>query len=78
MCAKRNYEDLNKIYAEFRGDDNFHMVCITVDPDYDTVERLTEYAGALEADSKNWWFLTGEREELRSYLTDEMKFLKME
>ena len=32
-CAKRNYTDLLKIYAEFKDDPNFHMVCISVDPE---------------------------------------------
>ncbi|NNM28687.1 MAG: redoxin domain-containing protein [Akkermansiaceae bacterium] len=78
QCAKRNYEDLSKIYDEFGGEDGFHMVCITVDPEYDTVERLGEYSGALNADSENWWFLTGDRDTVRRYLVDEMKFLEME
>lgn len=78
MCAKRNYEDLSRIYEQFGGDEGFHMVCITVDPDYDSVERLEEYAEALGADSGSWWFLTGERDEIRRYLVEEMKFLKME
>ena len=77
-CAKRNYEDLAKIYDEFGGQDGFHMVCITVDPEYDTVERLEEYAAALDAKADDWWFLTGETETLRNYLVDEMKFLEME
>lgn len=75
QCAKRNYTDLLKIYAEFKDDPNFHMVCITVDPETDGVEELQAYAEALEADSSNWWFLTGSQEELHRYLTEEMKFL---
>lgn len=75
QCAKRNYTDLLKIYAEFKDDPNFHMVCISVDPETDGVEELQAYAEALDADSSSWWFLTGEKEELHGYLTDEMKFL---
>ena len=51
QCAKRNYNDLIKLYAKFRDHPNFHMVCITVDPDTDGVEQLQAYAEALEADS---------------------------
>lgn len=75
QCAKRNYNDLIKLYAEFRDEPNFHMVCITVDPDTDGVEQLQAYAEALEADASNWWFLTGPREELHGYMLREMKFL---
>lgn len=75
QCAKRNYVDLMKLYAEFRDNPNFHMVCITVDPETDGVEELQEYAEALDADASNWWFLTGSREELRAYMRHEMKFM---
>jgi cytochrome oxidase Cu insertion factor (SCO1/SenC/PrrC family) len=75
QCAKRNYTDLLKLYAEFKDDPNFHMVCISIDPETDGVEELQAYAEALEADSANWWFLTGPKDELHSYLRNEMKFL---
>jgi cytochrome oxidase Cu insertion factor (SCO1/SenC/PrrC family) len=75
QCAKRNYEDVTKLYAAFRDDPNFHLVCITVDPDTDGVEELQAYAEALDADSSNWWFLTGSREELHAYMGQELKFM---
>jgi len=75
QCAKRNYADLTKLYAEFRDNPNFHMVCITVDPETDGVEELREYAEALDADAANWWFLTGSREDLHAYMRHEMKFM---
>ncbi|MEO8614371.1 MAG: SCO family protein, partial [Luteolibacter sp.] len=31
-CAVRNGEELRKIYDEFKGDPDFHMTCISVDP----------------------------------------------
>jgi len=74
-CAVRNGSDLREIYDEFKGDPGFHMVCITVDPEADTVEKIGEYASALGADVSNWWFLTGERGQLHRYLTNELKFL---
>jgi cytochrome oxidase Cu insertion factor (SCO1/SenC/PrrC family) len=75
QCAKRNYEDVTKLYAAFRDDPNFHLVCITIDPDTDGVEELQAYAEALDADSSNWWFLTGPREELHAYMGQELKFM---
>ena len=75
QCAKRNYNDLLKLYAEFKDDPNFHMVCITVDPDTDGVEELQAYAEALEVDTANWWFLTGPKEEIHGYLRHQMKFM---
>lgn len=75
QCAKRNYTDLLKLYAEFKDDPDFHMVCISIDPETDGVEELQAYAEALEADSANWWFLRGPKEEVHGYLRNEMKFL---
>ena len=75
QCAKRNYTDLLKIYEEFKDDPNFHMVCISIDPETDGVEELQAYAEALEADTANWWFLTGPKDEVHGYLRNEMKFL---
>lgn len=36
------------------------MVSLTVDPEVDTVERLSHYAKSFEADPSRWLFLTGE------------------
>lgn len=74
MCAKRNSQGLKALYEKFKGHPDFAIVCITVDPATDTVEQMKSYAEALGADSKNWWFLTGDDEALKHYMIDEMKY----
>jgi protein SCO1/2/putative membrane protein len=37
------------------------LVSISVDPDHDTPQVLTEYARGYGADPERWWFLTGPR-----------------
>lgn len=75
MCAQRNGEELHKIYEAFGDDPDFHMVCISVDPENDHVERLKAYGGALNADPSNWWFLNaGSEEETHRYIEEELKF----
>lgn len=74
-CAARNGADLRAIYDEFKGDPGFHFVCISVDPEADTVDKLAAYATALGADVSDWWFLTGERQAIHDWLRNEMKFL---
>lgn len=41
-----------------------HFVSISLDPEVDTPERLTEYAAARGADLSNWSFLTGPAQEV--------------
>ncbi len=74
-CAVRNGEELRKIYDEFRNHPDFHIVCISVDPENDKKEKLADYAQALGAKSKNWWFLNaGEAKATHDYLEKELKF----
>ncbi|RPJ35820.1 MAG: SCO family protein [Verrucomicrobiaceae bacterium] len=74
-CAVRNGEELRKIYDEFRSHPDFHIVCITVDPENDKREKLADYATALGAETKNWWFLNaGEAAATHEYLEKELKF----
>lgn len=74
MCAKRNSQGLKALYEKFKGDPDFVVVCITVNPENDGVEEMNSYAGGLEADGNNWWFLTGEPNALKDYMVGEMKF----
>jgi cytochrome oxidase Cu insertion factor (SCO1/SenC/PrrC family) len=74
-CAVRNGEELRKIYDEFRSHPDFHIVCISVDPENDKKEKLADYASALSAETKNWWFLNaGEAKATHDYLEKELKF----
>jgi cytochrome oxidase Cu insertion factor (SCO1/SenC/PrrC family) len=74
-CAVRNGEELRKIYDEFRSHPDFHIVCISVDPENDKKEKLADYASALGAETKNWWFLNaGEAKATHEYLEKELKF----
>lgn len=74
-CAVRNGEELRKLYDEFKGNPDFHITCISVDPDNDKHDKLSDYAKALGAETKNWWFLNaGEAKATHEYLEKELKF----
>jgi len=74
-CAVRNGEELRKIYDEFKGNPDFHIACISVDPENDQQERLKDYAAAIGAETKNWWFLNaGDVKTTHSYLEQALKF----
>ncbi len=74
-CAVRNGEELRKIYDEFKNHPDFHITCITVDPENDKQAKLADYAKALSAETKNWWFLNaGDAKTTHEYLEKELKF----
>lgn len=74
-CIERNGAELREIYDKFKANPDFHITCISVDPENDHQDRLSEYAKALSADSKNWWFLNaGDAKTTHHYLEHELKF----
>ncbi len=74
MCAARNTNFLLDVYKEFRLEEDFVVVCLSVDPEMDTGEKLAAVRDRLKADKKNWWFLKGGQKELRDYMTEVMFF----
>jgi protein SCO1 len=77
-CAVRNGKELVEIYKQFKDHPDFRIVCISVDPEIDQVEQLKAYGDSLGADSKNWWFVRGESEEVvHDYLENTLKFFKI-
>lgn len=74
-CAIRNGADLRGIYDEFKSNPDFHIACISVDPENDNPQKLADYGKAVGADSKNWWFLNaGDAKTTHTYLEQELKF----
>ena len=45
-----------ELQAEFKDDEDFRMLSVTVDPARDTVEVLKKYAGTYGADNERWIF----------------------
>jgi protein SCO1/2 len=62
--------NLMKIQDRFAHYDDFMILSHTVDPTRDTPEKLKEYADGRKIDSKNWHFLTGEKDSLYSVAFD--------
>jgi protein SCO1/2 len=46
------------------------LVSFSVDPANDTPEALRAYAERFRADGERWWFVTGERQDLYSLISD--------
>lgn len=72
ICPKLTTQ-LQRVQAEFIDDPNFLILSHTVNPSYDSVGVLFDYATRFEANHNKWWFLTGQKKDLylmarKSYL----------
>ncbi len=45
---------------------DWQLLSITMDPEFDTAEKLAEYAAMRDADPERWIFLTGPEEQVRA------------
>lgn len=63
ICPKMN-ENLNKVYQQFKGNEEVLFLSHTVDPEEDSAAALKAYGLQFEADPKQWMFLTGDKKAL--------------
>ena len=76
-CAKMTRE-LAKLQAALPAGDPVRLVSLTSDPEYDTPVVLKKYSEKFGADSKRWWFLTGDKPKIRSLAVNDFKFVVVE
>lgn len=55
------------------GHDRVHLVSVTVDPETDNPEKLSEYGKTFHAEPERWSFLTGARPEIYDLITTGFK-----
>jgi protein SCO1/2 len=61
----KNFADLEqRLNKEFLG--KYHLLSVTMDPDFDTPAVLKEYASRYDASPADWSFATGTAEEIQS------------
>lgn len=59
-----------KLQEEFSHKPDVQLVSFSVDPERDTPKALSNYADKYRADSKRWFFLTGERNRIVRLVQD--------
>jgi protein SCO1 len=72
----RMINNLQKIQTTFSNDTSVMILSHTVLPEVDSVSRLKKFAMKKGISSRQWWLLTGEKDQLydlgrRSYFADE-------
>jgi protein SCO1 len=58
-----------------KNDTTVQLLSISVDPEYDSVTVLGDYARRFGANPDHWWFLTGDRNTIYDYVRNELKIL---
>lgn len=63
ICPKMKTQML-RVYDSVENDPDVLLLSHTIDPEYDTVGLLKDFAERLGVESKKWHFVTGEKEEI--------------
>ena len=53
-----------RVYDKFKTDSTVMLLSHTIDPEYDNVERLHNYATRMEVSSVKWHFVTGDKPQI--------------
>lgn len=64
--------NLMTVHEELKGIPNFQMVSVTLDPEFDTEEKLTIYADGYEIDTRYWDFLRADENYTYRFMNDGM------
>jgi protein SCO1/2 len=57
-------KNLLTVYEAYKDEPLLKMVSISMDPKRDSVKVLKRYASNLEVNHDQWWFLTGDKDEI--------------
>lgn len=63
ICPKMTTQ-MQRVYEEFKANDNLLLLSHTVMPLEDSVPVLNEYASKLGVDAKKWKFVTGDKKQI--------------
>lgn len=66
-------KNLQQVQKAFREQDDLGFVSFSVDPEFDTPERLKKYKQKYNIKTAAWYFLTGEREKIKQVMFDQFK-----
>jgi protein SCO1/2 len=76
-CAKMT-RHLAELQSELPADKPVKLVTLTSDPEYDHPPVLKKYSERFGADASRWWFLTGDKPQIRRLAVEDFKFVVVE
>ncbi|WP_341227713.1 SCO family protein [uncultured Arcticibacterium sp.] len=72
ICPMMN-ENLARVQETFKTDSSVNFFSITIDPEFDTPEVLSEYTSEFSPELKQWQLLTGQKEYIYKLAIEEFK-----
>lgn len=60
---------MSELQTKYPTKKDLHYVSFSVDPEFDTPKKLSDYAASYKADPSKWHFLTGPKTEMYSLIT---------
>ena len=58
-----------------KAGDRFKIVSFTLDPEFDTADRLKAWADNFRGDPNRWWFLTGDPRKFKKLIHNKFKII---
>ena len=71
--CQRSLEVMRRLAERYRGRKDFHLVCLTVDPEAEPPAKLAEFAHGIGAELPQWWFAAAGQEYVHRFLKDKLK-----
>jgi cytochrome oxidase Cu insertion factor (SCO1/SenC/PrrC family) len=75
MCLGHNKVIMQELHEELKDNPNVHFVTVTLDPEFDTPEKLQESAKVWNAESESWWMLNVPKDELTKFCREQLWYI---
>lgn len=75
MCLGHNKTIMQELHAALKDNPKVHFVTVTLDPDFDSPEKLAESAKVWGADSDSWWMLNVPKDVLTEYCREQLWYI---
>ncbi|MEO5647470.1 MAG: SCO family protein [Chitinophagaceae bacterium] len=73
ICPKLT-KAMRRMQKSFAKNDSIvQFISVSVDPEYDSVKHLKNFADRYEVNHDNWWLVTGDKKEIYDFAIKEMK-----
>ena len=66
---------MQELHEELKDNPNVHFVTVTLDPEFDTPQKLKESAEVWNAETKSWWMLNVPKDELTDFCREELWYI---